>query len=151
MSCRALQVLRSLIWWRLLQMLTSLVALWLRWLLHGPREPGVVDVVADQRTTGEEERKESDVIESEGTAESDALRRDLVVPSNWIDVSGDNANLRLCRIVYQQAGSSPPLVVARSLVVDSSVISNMAGTYIFMHGHQLDPSLVPNWLLFHPH
>ena len=105
----------------------------------GPREPGVVDVVADQRTTGEEERKESDVIESEGLAESDALRRDLVVPSNWIDVSGDDANLRLCEIVYQQAGSSPPLVVARSLVVDSS-----SRTWrVHIHGHQLDPSLVP--------
>ena len=72
----------------------------------GPKEPGVVNVVADQRTTGAEERKESDVIESEGIAESDALKRDLVVPSNWIDVSGDDANLRLCEIVYQQAGSS---------------------------------------------
>ena len=59
----------------------------------GPREPGVVDAIADQRTTGEEERKASDVIESEGLAKSDALRRDLVVPSNWIDVSGDDANL----------------------------------------------------------
>ena len=45
---------------------------------------------------------------------------EIVLPRNWVDVSGTTLDKRFCIVTYQQVKDSPPLVVTRSLVIDGT-------------------------------
>ena len=62
------------------------------------------------------------------------------IPTDWVNVSGDSSDVRLCQIAYQEQEHCPPLVVTRSLVI--SRVSQMWQVHI--HGHLLNPSNIPS-------
>ena len=53
-------------------------------------------------------------------------------------MSVDSSDLRLCKVIHQE-GETSPLVVARSLVVSSCQTWR-----VHIHGHLLDPSVIPS-------
>lgn len=67
--------------------------------------------------------------------------RDIDIPPNWVNVtSGEDANLKLCVVNYQERESCPPLVLTRSIVINKAQFS----WQLHVYGHQVDPSTIPS-------
>ena len=60
----------------------------------------------------------------------------LDIPADWLNVSGDSVDVRLCQVAYQEQEHCPPLVVIRSPVINTTHQT----WRLHVHGHLLDPS-----------
>ena len=60
----------------------------------------------------------------------------LDIPADWLNVSGESVDVRLCQVAYQEQEHCPPLVITRSLVINKAHQT----WRVHVHGHLLDPS-----------